>query len=145
MQRVGRAGYVETPGAAIEVTRGVESPLWCGWRHHRWLAFAEDGGLVFFAKPHSIHHPLWPAVRSPRLLRPEAAGNLEHGWHGTLPAREEIVHDAEEVDRRLRALAAESSLPDPTARLRRRALAGAWHVYSRSRSGARSLLARRRH
>jgi hypothetical protein len=140
MERVGRAGYIETPGAAIEVTRGVESPLWCGWRHHRWLVFGDDGGLVFFAKPHSIHHALWPAVRSPRRLRPEAARNVEFAWRDALPAREEIEHDADKVDRRLRQLASASSRADPVGSLRRGARETAWNAYRSARAGIRSLL-----
>ena len=37
MMRVGRAGWITTPAAVTELTRGIESPHWCGWRHHRWL------------------------------------------------------------------------------------------------------------
>ncbi len=72
MSRVGKAGYVESPHAAIELTRGVESPLWCGWGHHWWLVLREGPGLVFMMKPHHIHSRFWPAIASPRLLTPEA-------------------------------------------------------------------------
>src|SRR5207248_305961 len=37
MMRVAQAGWIATPAAVTELTRGIESSHWCGWRHHRWL------------------------------------------------------------------------------------------------------------
>lgn len=133
LQRVGRAGYVETPRAEIELTRGIESPLWCGWLHHRWLVEEENGGLVFQAKPHHIHNVFWPAIRSPRFLQARAPWNLEFVWKGSFPVRELIEHDAQKVDLRLRDLAARSARPDPVGRLRREAAERAWRAYRRGR------------
>jgi hypothetical protein len=87
LSRVARAGYVETPAAVTELTRGVESQHWCGWRHHRWLVEREGDGLLFLAKPHHVHSPVWPSVRSPRLLRQGAAEPLRLAWRDALPAR----------------------------------------------------------
>jgi hypothetical protein len=104
MARVGRAGYIETPGALTELTRGVESPLWCGWHHHRWLVAEVGGELTFLLKPHHVHSPFWPAVPSPRQVAPAALEPLRFSWSGTLRAREEIVVDFGELDARLRKL-----------------------------------------
>lgn len=134
MSRVAAAGYVETPAAAIELTRGIESAHWCGWHHHRWLVEVEGGALVFIGKPHHIHSRHWPSIRSPKLLRPDAAGNVELGWHGTLEAREEVFVDNEALDARLASIVARSSRPDPLGRARRQALAAASDRYVRLRT-----------
>lgn len=135
MGRVAKAGYVETPGAAIELTRGVESPLWCGWHHHRWLVDVPDGRLRFLAKPHHVHSPLWPSVRSPRHLHPEARANVEFAWSGRLEASEEILFDFAELDSHLSGLAARASTA-PTENAARRVAAVAWRGYQAGRSGA---------
>src|SRR4051812_35264387 len=59
MTRVAKAGLVVSPGAVVELTRGIESPYWCGWRHHRWLLEHDDDGILFLGKPHHIHSPEW--------------------------------------------------------------------------------------
>lgn len=136
MMRVGKAGYIETPAAVIELTRGVQSPLWCGWKHHRWLIEREGDGLVFRAKPHHVHSPLFPAVRSPRLLRPEAVEPLRFAWRGSFPVREAItLTDWDELDYVLAAIAASGSLPDPVGTARRRGLEAVWGFYRRARRG----------
>ena len=112
MSRVGRAGYVASPGPAVELTRGIESPYWCGWRHHRWLVELDDDGVVFLAKPHHVHSPLWPAIRSPRLLHPDAL-LFEHEWRGALPAREDVLVESEPLDDRLLAIIRRSARRDP--------------------------------
>jgi len=115
--RVGRAGYIETPGAATEVTRGIESPLWCGWHHHRWLVSKEAGGLSFLFKPHHIHSPFWP---------------------DTFNARENVLVDLDDLDGHLQALARSAEL-HPSRRTRAREVKGAvWSRYYRLRSVAAS-------
>jgi hypothetical protein len=136
LSRVAKAGYVETPGAATELTRGIESPLWCGWRHHRWLVEREGDGLVFLAKPHHVHNPFWPAIRSPRRLTEEAARPLELGWKDELPAREELLIDAEALEARLLEIVARSSRPDPVGSARRGALESVWRVWRTGRAAA---------
>jgi SAM-dependent methyltransferase len=134
LSRVAKAGYVETPAAAVELTRGVESPLWCGWRHHRWLVEQEGDGLVFVAKPHHVHSPLWPAIRSPKRLT--IPSDVCVGWTGTLPAREEFLVDANALERRLFEIVRRSSAPDALASARRAGLDAAWRGYRAGRSGA---------
>jgi SAM-dependent methyltransferase len=134
MSRVARAGYIETPPAAVELTRGIESPLWCGWRHHRWLVRDVDGELVFLAKPHHIHNPFWPSIRSPRLLRSSAAAPLAYRWSGSIPATEELVVGVDELDHVLLGIVAGSALPDARGALTRNVTRGGWRAYRAVRS-----------
>ena len=134
LSRVARAGYVETPAAVVELTRGIESQLWCGWRHHRWLVEREGDGLVFVAKPHHVHNPLWPAIRSPRLLA--VPRELQLAWTGELPAREEFLVDAAALDRRLLEIVARGSRPDPLGSVQRGVWGAAWRGYRGGRSAA---------
>ena len=136
--RVGKAGYIETPGGAIEVTRGVESPLWCGWHHHRWLVLEEGDGLAFLFKPHHIHSSFWPAVPSPKLLRPTAAAHLSFRWSDVFAAEEDVRVDFTNLDGRLRTLARSAERrPSPRTKARRVEEA-AWSTYRRARSFAAS-------
>jgi hypothetical protein len=136
--RVGKAGYIETPGAAIEVTRGIESPLWCGWHHHRWLVSERNGGLAFLFKPHHIHSPFWPAVPSPRLLRPEAATHLSFRWTGSLLAGEDVRVDFDDLDAHLQALARSSERRRSPRTTVRGVTKAWWTTYRRARSFAAS-------
>jgi hypothetical protein len=131
--RVARAGYVETPTAASELTRGIQSPHFCGWQHHRWLVEARDGGLVFFAKPHHIHSPLWPAVRSPRLLTSTARDVLRFEWTGSFPAREEVRVEEAEIDAYLMRVIDSSTRRDPLGTALRRLRTGADGAYRGTR------------
>lgn len=134
MSRVGRAGYIAAPGAVVELTRGIESPLWCGWRHHRWLLQAEGPtGIVFLHKPHHVHSPLWPSVRTPRRLRPDVT-HFELEWTGELAATERICFDSAELDAELVAVVREGALSDPGEALALSVRSRAWHAYRRARS-----------
>jgi hypothetical protein len=55
LNRVAKAGYVETPSRVIEQSRGAEHPLYAGFYHHRWLVEQDQQGLTFRFKPHSLH------------------------------------------------------------------------------------------
>ena len=52
MNRVARAGYIETPSPASEFCRGVDGgkPSYRGYIHHRWFIWEEDGTLLFLPK-----------------------------------------------------------------------------------------------
>ncbi len=50
LQRVAKAGYIETPSRAEEQSFGVHGS-WVGWSHHRWLVDLVDGRLRFAFKP----------------------------------------------------------------------------------------------
>ena len=146
MMRVARAGWIATPAAVTELTRGVESPHWCGWHHHRWLVEVHDGALTFLAKPHHIHSPLWPSVRSPRRLRRGALDHLSYTWDGPFVASEEIIIEVADIDRRLEGIirAAASADPVGAATLRLRGIAWSSYLGARRAAGVVAALPRRR-
>jgi hypothetical protein len=129
MARVGRAGYLETPPAAVELTKGIESPLWCGWKHHRWLVWREGSEVVFLGKPHHIHSPFWPSIPSPKRLRGECGAPFSFQWQGSFSAREEILVHRQELDARLGEIVARCSKPAPFAGARRQAGGKVWEGY----------------
>jgi hypothetical protein len=58
MERVGKAGYIETPSPIAECARGVDysSPAWRGYHHHRHLVWAEGDTLMLLPKYPIIEH-----------------------------------------------------------------------------------------
>ncbi len=60
MQRVGKAGYIETPSPVAELTRGVDGygngDLWRGYYHHRYFVWVHDETLKFISKFPLIEH-----------------------------------------------------------------------------------------
>ncbi len=58
IERVGKAGYIETPSPLAELCRCVDggAPLWRGYNHHRWIVWAHDGELRFVTKFSLIEH-----------------------------------------------------------------------------------------
>jgi Methyltransferase domain len=136
MARIGKAGYIETPSAATELTRGIESPLWCGWKHHRWLVWQAENEVVFLGKPHNIHSPFWPSIPSPKRLRTEALSPFSFLWEGSFSAREEILVDQKVLDAKLAEIVLDSSEPAPLTEVRRRTAGKAWRGYRRLRTAA---------
>ena len=132
--RVGRAGYIETPTAITELTRGIQSPYWCGWQHHRWLVEEADGGLVFFGKQHHVHSPLWPSVRSPRLLSARGRDVFRFEWSGSFEVREVVLHAARDIDEYLLRIVREESTRDPVGDALRGVRAAASSAYRSGRT-----------
>jgi len=60
LQRVGKAGYIETPSPIAELGRGVDgygnSEVYRGYYHHRWVVWEHDGVLNFVSKFPMIEH-----------------------------------------------------------------------------------------
>ena len=54
--RIGKRGYIETPSRLMESCRGVESPNYSGYWHHRWLVERLGHEIVFTAKFPLIDH-----------------------------------------------------------------------------------------
>jgi len=52
MERVAKAGYIETPSPIAEMGRGVDgaSPPFRGYHHHRFVIWAHEGQLRFVSK-----------------------------------------------------------------------------------------------
>jgi hypothetical protein len=55
LQRIAKAGYIETPSRIEEQSLGVEHPRYAGFWHHRWLVEARGSRLEFRHKPHFLH------------------------------------------------------------------------------------------
>ena len=56
MQRIAKAGYIETPSRVVEQSKGVENPRHAGFYHHRWLVSkVGERRLEFRHKPHLLH------------------------------------------------------------------------------------------
>ena len=55
MQRIAKAGYIETPSRVVEQSKGVENPRHTGYYHHRWLVSRVGDRLEFRHKPHMLH------------------------------------------------------------------------------------------
>jgi len=53
MNRIARAGYIETPSRLEEQSWGVQGP-WVGWSHHRWLVDVTGHRLEFAFKHHLV-------------------------------------------------------------------------------------------
>jgi hypothetical protein len=60
MERVGKAGYIETPSPIAELTRGVDGyadgVFWRGYYHHHYFIWVHDGVLTFISKFPVIEH-----------------------------------------------------------------------------------------
>ena len=98
LNRVARAGYIETPSRLEEQSWGVIGDH-VGWAHHRWLADVGDGESEFVAKPHVIHAN--PAFHLPPgvadvLTDSERVQSLF--WEGGFGCRERIFLEPEELD-----------------------------------------------
>jgi hypothetical protein len=98
LSRVARRGYVEVPTIEAELTIGAEGGgPWLGGEEHRWLVDVVDGELVFTHKPHSLHHDWRLRVQPRRRDQMEVSDRLIGlFWERELPARERVLHGAEE-------------------------------------------------
>lgn len=112
LQRVARAGYIETPSRLEEQSFGIQGP-WTGWGHHHWLVDMVDGGLRFVFKHHILHGR--PEFRfSPEFhagLAPEQRV-VRLFWEGAFQAEERVFVAADDLDAYLRDLVARHE-PDP--------------------------------
>ncbi len=88
MQRVGKAGYIETPSPIVECCRGVDvySPPYRGFAHHRWLIYVgDDGKLTFLPKFNVIEHMNMPDDVLIKSLRHNAGyWNTTYFWDNTI-------------------------------------------------------------
>ncbi len=85
MQRVGNAGYIETPSPIAELTRGVDGyangELWRGYYHHRFFVWENDGMLNFVSKfPLIEHFPYNDKSLEEALCGSPAWWNTYHLW-----------------------------------------------------------------
>lgn len=93
MRRVARAGYIETPSMAFELTRGRETGVPVGLSHHFWVVEVEGSTITFHPKLHSLHGD--PRLSLPPVvgasLPPEAQVSWLF-WEGDLISREGWLH-----------------------------------------------------
>jgi Methionine biosynthesis protein MetW len=98
LNRVARAGYVETPSRLEEQSQGVAGPF-VGWSHHHWLVDETGQGLRFVLKPHMIHARPEFTVSSEEAAQLTADERvLIHFWDGELAASERVFFDSEQHD-----------------------------------------------
>lgn len=73
MQRVAKAGYIETPSPIAEMGRGVDgsSPPFRGYHHHRFVIWSHEGQLRFVSK--------YPIIEYFRFTEEEIIGWLREG------------------------------------------------------------------
>lgn len=105
LQRVARAGYIEVPALAEELTYGVQGP-WVGWGHHHWLVLASAGGIDFVFKHHVVNREdsHLPAGSAAGLSPEQRVQTL--WWEDGFEARERFMLSAEELDGFLRSAVA---------------------------------------
>lgn len=98
MQRIGRAGYIETPSRLEEQTYGVQGP-WVGWSHHRWLVEERHGALEFTFKHHIICGRQSDHLPEGFLdaVGPEERA-LQLWWTDSFECSERVLVDADELD-----------------------------------------------
>lgn len=112
MRRVARAGYIECPSPAFELTRGREAFVPVGLSHHFWLVEVRGDAITFLPKLHHLHG-------DPRLSIPAAVGAalpLDQQvtwlfWEGTFTAKEGWPH-REPIEQLVAALTAGAALDD---------------------------------
>lgn len=98
LQRVARAGYIETPSRLEEQSYGVQGP-WVGWSHHHWLVEAGEKGFEFVFKSHVLHGPQqfhFPAGFAQKLSATERVQTLF--WEGAFEFSERIFTVPDELD-----------------------------------------------
>ncbi len=73
MERVAKAGYIETPSPIAELGRGVDgaSPPFRGYHHHRYIIWVHEGELRFVSK--------YPFVEYLRFNEEEIIQRLKEG------------------------------------------------------------------
>ena len=104
MNRVARAGYIETPSRVYESTKGVERLWWCGHYHHRWLVEVSESRIVFQFKPHNLstsrafYFRRWPWQQMRDRYRV-----VSLLWDGSFEYMERVIIDYGEVKENLRA------------------------------------------
>ena len=104
MNRVGRAGYIETPSRVYESTKGVERLWWCGHYHHRWLVEVSGSRIVFQFKPHNLsassafYFRRWPWQEMRDRYRVASLF-----WDGSFEYSERVIIDYNELKDNLRA------------------------------------------
>lgn len=101
LNRVAKAGYIESPSRRIEQTMGIESKSYAGYCHHRWLVEVDSDRIIFTFKNARI-------ASNWRLHLPErrdATGLLDDiaflFWEDAFDYRESVLIAVEAIERDL--------------------------------------------
>jgi hypothetical protein len=88
MERVAKAGYIETPSPIAELCRGVDggAPPYRGYHHHRWVVWSTAADLRFVTKYPLIEYLDIDESRLVPLLRHPRYWNTYHLW-------EDVIYD----------------------------------------------------
>lgn len=83
MSRVARAGYIETPSPIAELCRGVDGggAKYCGYHHHRFIAWNDGGTLKLITKYPLVEHVTYPDLADHLRGRPKY-WNTYYTWEG---------------------------------------------------------------
>ena len=89
MNRVGKAGFIETPSPLVELTRGIDgcpqSEKYRGYIHHKWLVWNDGLALHLVEKAPILEHlPLARLDPEPLPLRNGLFWNQYFLWEGAL-------------------------------------------------------------
>ena len=98
IERVGRAGYIETPSRLEEQLYGFQGP-WAGWGHHRWLVEVEGNRIEFVFKHHVMHgreSDHFPREFERTLSARDRVETL--WWEGSFEFGERVITDADALD-----------------------------------------------
>ena len=121
MARVGRAGYVEVPARAQEMTWAIQGE-WTGWGHHRWLCDIDPGSssIRFTFKHHVVHAPQFRLPAGTVPAAPTEATVQQLWWNGALHAHEHVDFEPGALDRELLAFREAHLPPRAQRRIARR-------------------------
>src|SRR5215467_7212946 len=89
MERVAKAGYIETPSPIAELCRGVDggAPPYRGYHHHRWVVWATAADLRFVTKYPVVEYLGIDGDRLASLLRHPRYWNTYYLWEDSIDVR----------------------------------------------------------
>jgi len=97
LNRVAKAGYIETPSRLEEQSYGIQGP-WVGWGHHHWLVDMGAGGVEFVFKHHVVNREgsYFPAAFWHQLSPEDRVSTL--WWEDSFDARERFFTEPNSLD-----------------------------------------------
>jgi hypothetical protein len=121
LQRVAKAGYIETPSRLEEQCWHFQGP-WTGWSHHHWIVETHRDEITFLFKHHIVHAPenRFPAGFRDTLTDDQRLTSF--WWDGAFSARELLFDGAAELDAYLRDFVAAHGPPEVSGGRRLRGL-----------------------
>jgi len=90
MERVAKAGYIETPSPIAELCRGVDggAPPYRGYHHHRFIIWREGDELRFVSKYPVVEYMDIPDEPLTQILRARPVyWNTYHLWEDSINVR----------------------------------------------------------